>query len=310
MGKLRDSVSTAAAPLAWGTTYAVTTELLPADRPLFTATMRALPVGIAFTVVTRRMPTGAWWLRAAVLGLLNIGAFLALLFVATYRLPGGLVATLVAILPVIVLLLAWPVLGERPGARSALVAVVCLVGVGLVGSAGAGDIDGWGALAALGAATVLGFGTVLTKYWGRPFSLVAFTGWQLLFGGLAILPLAWVVEGPPPAIDVRAALGYAYLQAIGTGLAYLVWFRGIERLPVALPPLIGLLNPVVAVLIGWRALDQRLTAVQVGGVTIVLLGVAASGTGPDSGRRLSRVADAPASEWSEASQPGTSQPNG
>ena len=71
MGRLRDSACTAIAPLAWGTAYVVTTELLPPDRPLFTATMRALPVGVAFLVVTRRFPSGVWWMRAMVLGALT-----------------------------------------------------------------------------------------------------------------------------------------------------------------------------------------------------------------------------------------------
>ena len=34
---------TALAPVSWGTTYVVTTELLPPERPLFTALVRALP---------------------------------------------------------------------------------------------------------------------------------------------------------------------------------------------------------------------------------------------------------------------------
>jgi len=46
--------------------------------------------------LTRRLPRGSWWWRAAVLGLLNFGAFFPLLFFAAYRLPGGVAATEVA----------------------------------------------------------------------------------------------------------------------------------------------------------------------------------------------------------------------
>jgi hypothetical protein len=80
---------TALAPAIWGTTYLVTSELLPPDRPLLAAVVRALPAGILLTALTRQFPRGDWWWRALVLGTLNIGAFFALLFVAAYRLPAA-----------------------------------------------------------------------------------------------------------------------------------------------------------------------------------------------------------------------------
>lgn len=66
---------TALAPVSWGTTYVVTTELLPPERPLFTALVRALPAGLLLLVFARVLPRGAWWWKAGVLGALNIGAF-------------------------------------------------------------------------------------------------------------------------------------------------------------------------------------------------------------------------------------------
>ena len=68
-------LTTALAPMAWGTTYLVTTELLPAGRPLLAGCLRALPAGVALAAFTRTRPTGAWWWKAAVLGVLNIGGF-------------------------------------------------------------------------------------------------------------------------------------------------------------------------------------------------------------------------------------------
>lgn len=92
-------IATALTPIIWGTTYLVTTELLPPDRPLLAAVLRALPAGLLLVVLTRRLPQGIWWWRALVLGFLNIGAFFALLFVAAYRLPGGIAAIIIASQP-------------------------------------------------------------------------------------------------------------------------------------------------------------------------------------------------------------------
>lgn len=120
----RDLLLAALAPAVWGSTQLVTTEFLPPDRPLLAATLRALPVGLLLTLNGRELPTGRWWWRSGVLGLLNIGAFFALLFVAAYRLPGGVAATAGAIQPLIVVTLAAAALGERLRARVAVAGVL------------------------------------------------------------------------------------------------------------------------------------------------------------------------------------------
>ncbi|MFG2103606.1 hypothetical protein ACGFJ5_23760 [Micromonospora echinaurantiaca] len=85
----------------------MTTEWLPPDRPLLATTVRALPRGLMMLALTRLLPTGTWW-RSLLLGTLNIGASNVLLFVAAYRLPGGIAAMIMAVQPMVVLLLAAP----------------------------------------------------------------------------------------------------------------------------------------------------------------------------------------------------------
>src|SRR5680860_1110121 len=110
-------MTTALAPALWGTTYLTTTLLLPEDRPLLAATLRALPAGLLLLLICRRLPRGEWWWKSWLLGILNIGAFFALLFVAAYRLPGGVAAIFGGIQPLIVALLASRLLQERLTAR-------------------------------------------------------------------------------------------------------------------------------------------------------------------------------------------------
>lgn len=58
MNRTATVLLTALAPVSWGTTYAVTTELLPVDRPLFTGMMRALPAGLVLLALARVLPAG------------------------------------------------------------------------------------------------------------------------------------------------------------------------------------------------------------------------------------------------------------
>lgn len=276
---------TALAPAAWGTTYLVTTELMPADRPVLTALVRVLPVGILLTASARQLPSGSWWWRTAILGGLNIGVFQVLLFVAAYRLPGGVAATAGAVQPLVVAALAAGVLGERFGLRTGLAGLGGVVGVGLLVLTPQAALDPLGVVAALTATVSMATGVVLTKRWGRPVGLVTATGWQLVAGGLLLAPLAFALEGPPPIFTTHNWLGATWLATIGTGVAYSLWFRGIERLPVSSLSFLGLVSPLTATVLGWLVLDQSLTAGQLAGAVLIAATVIATQVGATRPRR-------------------------
>ncbi|MGW4055102.1 EamA family transporter [Streptomyces sp. NPDC004779] len=261
---------TALAPISWGSTYFVTTEFLPADRPLFTGLMRALPAGLLLLALTRKLPRGAWWWKSAALGALNIGAFFPLLFLAAYRLPGGVAAVVGSVGPLFVVGLAALLLAEKPTTRTLLTAVAAAFGVSLVVLKAGAAFDLIGVGAGLLSSLSMSAGVVLTKRWGRPEGVgsLALTGWQLTAGGLVILPVAFLVEGAPPALTGTHLAGYAYLAIGNTAVSYFLWFRGIERLGASSATLLGPLSPITAAVIGWAALGQALGPVQVVGMVI------------------------------------------
>ncbi len=270
---------TALAPIVWGTTYLVTTELLPPDRPLLATVLRALPAGLLLVVLGRRLPHGMWWWRALVLGALNIGVFFALLFVAAYRLPGGVAAIIIALQPLLVAGLATRLLSERLTLRTTIAGAAGVAGVSLLVLRADAQLDGLGVAAALGAAIVMATGVVLSKRWPPPAPLLATTGWQLVAGGLVVLPVALLVEGPPPMAWSTASLaGYGYLTIIGAALTYPLWFRGIRALSPTDVTFLGLLSPLVATALGWLVLDQELGATQALGGLIVLAAIAVAQT--------------------------------
>lgn len=262
---------TALAPVAWGTTYLVTTELLPPDRPLLAAVLRSLPAGLVLLAVLRRLPSGAWWWKSAVLGLLNFGAFFALLFIAAYRLPGGVAAMVGAVQPLLVAVLASRVLGERLGPVKLAAGAAGIAGVGLLVLSADARLDAAGVLAALGGAASMAAGIVLTKRWQPPAGPLVSTAWQLVAGGVFLVPVMLAVEGSSmPAFTGLNLAGYLYLALVGTVLAYWLWFRGIARLPASSVSFLSLLSPVVATAAGAAVLGEGFSPGQLAGLALIL----------------------------------------
>ncbi|WP_229796381.1 EamA family transporter, partial [Saccharothrix coeruleofusca] len=188
-------------------------------------------------------------------------------------------ATVGAVQPLVVAWLAVGLLGQRLTARVALAAVAGVAGVSLLVLRADAALDWLGVAAALGGAVVMALGTVLGKRWPAPAPLLATTGWQLVVGGVLLLPVTLAVEGLPTGVTAENAAGYAYLGLVGAALAYCLWFRGVRLLPATEVAFLGLLSPVVAAVVGWLALDQDLTAAQLAGAAIVLAALVAAQTG-------------------------------
>lgn len=266
---------TAIGPIAWGANYPVTHNLLPADRPLFGSAMRALPAALILVALTRTRPRGSWWWRSAVLGTLTVGAFFVLIYVASQRLPSGLAATLMALSPAALMLLAWPMLGDRPGRRPLLGAAAGVVGVALLVLDDGGGVDLLGVAASFAAMVMSSVGFILGKRWKPPVPPRTFAAWQLVAGSALLVPVAIAVEGvEPPPIDGGALAGYAFATVIATAVANVAWFYGLERLPAGTVGLIGLFNPIAGAAIGILVVGETFGPLQAVGAALVLGGIA------------------------------------
>lgn len=274
MSRHFDALLAATAPIVWGSTYIVTSQMLPDGYPLTNAVLRALPAGLLLVLITRQFPERSWWLRLTILGALNFAIFWATLFVAAYRLPGGVAATLGAVQPLLVLILARLALGTAMSVKGLITALTGIAGVALLVLGPVVQLDLIGVSAALLGAVSMGFGTVLTRKWQPPVSTLTFTAWQLTAGGLLLVPVALLWEPALPSLSLTNIAGYVWLGLIGAALTYFLWFRGIERLGPTLVSGFGFLSPLTAVFLGWLILGEALTPLQVLGAAIILGSVA------------------------------------
>ncbi|QAY73533.1 EamA family transporter [Agromyces protaetiae] len=272
--KWRWTLIAAVAPIAWGSTYYVTRQFLPADFPLWGGVLRALPAGILLLLlIKRQLPHGSWWWRAAVIGALNVGAFFVLVYLAAQLLPTSIAATIMATSPVVMMLFAWLLVSEKLRALALVGGALGIAGVAIMLAGGAGSFSPWGVVASISAMTMSSLGYILAKRWSTDLDVLSLTSWQLIAGGAMLVPVALVWEGAPPALDGVALAGFAYVGIVATALAFVAWFSALRRLDAATVGLVGLVNPVTGVLLGTLVAGEALGAQQIAGLVLVFAGI-------------------------------------
>jgi len=278
-------------PIIFGTTYVLTTEFLPPGRPLLAGLMRSLPTGLVL-IIGSPIPPRRWMARFFVLSVLYASGLFPLLFIAAYRLPGGVAAVINSVSPLLVVVISVPLLGTRIRAVQIVAGILGAVGVALLVLRSDARLDVVGLIAMAGAAIMFSAATVLTKRWGHPegMSSIGVTGWIFLLAGLTLLPVTLLIEGLPDHLTARNIGGLIYLVLISGILAYALWFWGLQRLSASAVTFLTLLNPVTAALLGWVVLDQRFNHWQLLGAVLILISVVLGQPGTLDWRRRRRSA--------------------
>lgn len=227
----------------------------------------------------RRFPTDArTWLALLIMGALNNAIPFSLIFWGQTRIDSGLAAILNATTPIFTVLLAHLVGDERLSARR-------VAGV-LFGFAGVAVLIGPGALRHLDPTNVAELAVLLAAVcyavaglWGRQFrrlpTEVAAAG--MLIGSSAImLPASALVEHPWTASPTATSLAaIAALGLFSTAIAYLLYFRLLARVGATNLLLVTFLLPVVALALGALFLGERVQAIDLLGLALILTGLAA-----------------------------------
>lgn len=217
------------------------------------------------------------WGHLALLGVMNNAIPWTAVAYAQQVLPSGLTALLMAMVPMSTLLVSVLVGLERITSLRLIGLLLSLGGVALIV---VGDVDDLGRLVAVSvvlAATLLyAAGTVYAKrnVSGRLPPLALATG-QVLSTSLVLLPIALLTQPlPAPSTltwDVVASL--MALGALGTGVAFLIFYTLIERVGATNATMVTYLVPVVAVIAGVVILDERLSLAALAGGVVVVFGI-------------------------------------
>jgi drug/metabolite transporter (DMT)-like permease len=293
----------AAVYVIWGSTYLAIRFAVQTLPPLLMASARFVGAGLIVLAWGRLRDRAAWPTRVEWrVGLIS-GALLLLggnggVSWAEQRVPSGIAALLVAVVPVFMVLLEW----LRPGGSRPRAAVFAGVGLGLAGLAlligpdalrGGGRTNALGALVLVLASLSWAAGSLYTKVSPKPTSGTMATGAQMLAGGLALL-VAAIVAGEPARLDLahassRSIFAFVYLLTFGSLIGFTAYVYLLAHTTAAKASTYAYVNPVVAVLLGWAVGHEAVTSRTVIAAAVILAGVAIITVTRDAAPAVSRA---------------------
>jgi drug/metabolite transporter (DMT)-like permease len=277
----------AAVYIVWGSTYLAIRFAVETLPPLLMAGARFVLSGAILLAWARfregaAPPSRTEWRTALISGsLLLLGGNGGVAW-AEQRVPSGVAALLVAVVPLWMVLLVW--LG--PGGDRPRLPVFVGVGLGLAGLAllvgpdalRQGGTSSVGALVLVLASLSWAIGSLYIQRAPKAPSGVSASGSQMLAGGLVLI-IAGVVAHEPSRLDLahastRSLLGFAYLVTIGSLIGFTAYLYLLAHTSAAKAATYAYVNPVVAVFLGWAIGHESVTSRTIVAAAIILAGVA------------------------------------
>jgi drug/metabolite transporter (DMT)-like permease len=270
--------------VVWGSTYLAIRYAIEGFPPLLSAALRFLAAAVLMLgyLAVRRpaalRATRAQLSTAAVSGILLLAGGNGLVTVAEQRVESGLVALIIACVPLWIVILRL-LLRDRPSPATALGVLIGLAGVAIIFlPGGSGEVDlGFAALAVL-AALSWAIGSLLVTLRPVPADPLTLTTVEMAAGGLVLLvgaaargEFARFAPGEAPA---SAWFALSYLVVFGSLIAFTAYVWLLGNAPVSIVSTYAYVNPAVAVLLGALIAGERLTGSALAGGLVILAAVA------------------------------------
>jgi O-acetylserine/cysteine efflux transporter len=263
-------------PLLWGCQFVVIKIGLATFPPLFFVALRfAVVAAILLPFVGR--PTKSELGQIIVISVFMGGLNFGLVFVGLAGGSASIAGVAVQLWTPFTLILAWPLLGERPSTRVILGVILAFGGVALTVVEPNTSVKIVPTLFVVGSALAIAAGSVLTKRYG-PFEPMKLMAWMSLFTVPQVLAASVVLEhGQFASLHTASAMSwvaFTYTVLLGAILGFGLWFWLIARCSMTRVAPFGLLQTVFAVAAGVIVLHEPLTATLVSGAVICIAGVA------------------------------------
>lgn len=211
----------------------------------------------------------------ALLGVLQTSGFTGLIIWALVEGGAGKTAVLTYTMPVWVMVLAWPLLGEKIRDTQWLAVLASVLGLLFILDPLHLGADRFSMVLAVMAGICWALAVILAKklHQRAPgLDLLSLTAWQMLFGSLPIVAAGWMVPAAPVHWTPYLAGAVLYNVIACNALAWILWLYALQRLPAGVASMLSLLAPVIGVLAAWAELGEVPTPAE--GIGMLLIGAA------------------------------------
>jgi drug/metabolite transporter (DMT)-like permease len=270
--------------LVWGSTYLAIKYAILGNPPFLIIGLRfLLGSTILFLIGRAKKESYLKWIDVKIAALSGVLLVLgnALVAFAEKDTSSSLVAVVVGSMPAWIMLFNWKFFsGSKPQVRQVTGVVISLTGVlfltlSKAGSSGEGSLISWITLAL--SLVSWAFGTLIQRKAVSKESLFTFSGVQLGIGGVVLL-LGWMLLGDTGQTHLRdmsmiSILAGLYLALVGTVLAFTSYLWLNRNVEPTTASTYALVNPVVAVWLGWLIADETITSQTLMFSVIVIAGV-------------------------------------
>lgn len=240
-----------------------------------------LLVGIRFTIAGILMALFVWnkplpkkfldWVRIFTIGLFQTAGVMGCIFISLRTISAGESSILTFSNPLLVVILSTIFLGIR-------YQIFHWIGV-VVGFAGVFITLGFhlnleiGILLGLGASVSWSIGTLLIKKWGVRFNIWVLTAYQMLFGGILLLLMSFILETPAISITPTSVFIILWLAIMASIVQFAIWFYLINTGDPGKTSAFLFLAPFFGVLSGWVLLNEVVEWFVYIGALFIFLGI-------------------------------------
>lgn len=271
--------------VVWGTTYTAIKYAILDFPPYLLVGIRQTAAGVLLLLLalpksTAPLPSRKYVLRQSLTGLATITGGNGFITWGMQYVSTGLAAIIGSLTPVMVVLISLAWQGkERISQRMLAGVLLGFGGLGLIFREGWQDFAQaeyrWGIAGCLASCLTWSLGTVMAKQWNSTaVSPLTNAGLQMTAGGLGGFLMSFLFDSSHTIHHtVQGWMSVAYLALIGSALAFTLYMFVLKHLSATISSLYTYINPVVAILLGWALLGEKLTVWELVGMAITILGV-------------------------------------
>ncbi|OUS67790.1 EamA family transporter [Pseudoalteromonas sp. A601] len=264
----------------WGTTYAVTKYATPDWPPILLGAIRALPAGLLLLLIKPTWPQLRQWRGLIVLALVNIALFFSFIFVMAINLPAAIAGVGMVSVPVVALLYAWLLKGQRPALLQSVCALALVYLAWRLFDPQHVALNLLGVIALIGALLTIVIGSTLVQKITTHIHWWTVLTWQLILGG-SVLAIAASVQASYIEPQAYQVLTQAFtpnqwfvlfwLVVPNTALAYALYVWLLGRMSVVEFTFGTIANPIAGIICAVVLLNEQYQVWQYMLMTLMIL---------------------------------------